>query len=71
MKNRPHTHPCSQKGCKEKVECHGVLLRNHDGFPEVVCDEYHLPHGSIADVRCQQHWDDAYTRATWAELEGD
>lgn len=35
-----HSHPCAH--CRTAVECHGELIRNHDGFPEVVCHVYHV-----------------------------
>lgn len=54
MKNRPHTHPCalSEKGCTNQVECSGALRRNHDGFPEVVCDQFHTPNGFTDPQAC-------------------
>ena len=36
----PHSHPCGD--CQTPVECRGELLRNHDGWPEVVCHTYHV-----------------------------
>lgn len=38
--SRPHTHPCDR--CKTPFHCHGELLRNHDGWPETICDLYHV-----------------------------
>ena len=35
-----HSHPC--RFCKTPVECHGDLQRNHDGWPETVCYDYHI-----------------------------
>jgi hypothetical protein len=37
--DRAHTHQCIH--CRTPVECHGTLERNHDGWPEVVCDNFH------------------------------
>lgn len=39
-RDRPHSHPCAH--CKSPLECHGELLRNFDGWPEVICHEYHV-----------------------------
>lgn len=41
---KPHGHPCAD--CKARVECCGTWEEN-DGFPEVICPEY--------------HWDGGYT----------
>jgi hypothetical protein len=40
---RAHTHPC--RDCQTPVECHGDLERNFDGWPEVVCRDFHI-HGA-------------------------
>ena len=53
MNTRTHTHPCSLKGCTHRVECRGELSGNYDGWPEVICDSYHLPSGITADVICE------------------
>lgn len=39
MIKRTHTHPCAT--CGATVECPGTYERNHDGWPEAVCDVYH------------------------------
>lgn len=39
MRERPHHHPCAT--CGEKVECSGSWEQNWDGFPEVICREFH------------------------------
>lgn len=59
-----HRHPClyQPQGCTALVECDGAYRRNHDGWPEAVCDVYHLPNGSIdaqpcddcRETRCEQ-----------------
>lgn len=36
---RTHTHPCER--CKAVFGCSGELLRNFDGWPEVICTLYH------------------------------
>lgn len=41
----PHHHPC--QACGQKVECGGTWEQNYDGFPEVICPEFHLAGGSI------------------------
>lgn len=35
-----HTHPCPD--CRTPVECPGEFERNDDGYPEVICDVYHV-----------------------------
>ncbi len=52
MSRRPrvHTHPCA--GCQTPVFCHGEQVENYDGFPLVICTEYHEPGGGIAAVWC-------------------
>lgn len=35
----PHSHPCLC--CKTPVECRGELMRNFDGWPEMICFLYH------------------------------
>lgn len=34
-----HTHIC--KACCQELECDGALERNYDGFPAVICADYH------------------------------
>jgi hypothetical protein len=47
-----HHHPCQD--CGAKVECGGTWEENYDGFPEVICPEYHLTSGDInADFICE------------------
>lgn len=36
---KPHSHPCA--ACGTKTECSGTWEENYDGFPEVICSEYH------------------------------
>ena len=40
MRVRPHHHPCAF--CQVKTECGGTFEQNYDGWPEVVCVEYHV-----------------------------
>lgn len=58
-----HTHPCvnADRGCTGTIECDGELIRNHDGFPEVVCELFHRTDGTTAPVpcdTCEQKTDD-------------
>lgn len=39
MRVAPHHHPCA--GCGAKTECGGTFEQNYDGWPEVICTEYH------------------------------
>ncbi len=49
---RPHHHACQH--CGVKVECSGDLELN-DGFPRVVCPEFHRPGGTInQDFLCDE-----------------
>ena len=53
MRIGPHHHPCQR--CGAKTECEGLLLRNDDGFPEVICDKFHLDGGEVnADFLCDE-----------------
>lgn len=36
---KPHTHPCRR--CGERFECSGTWKQNYDGFPEVICEDFH------------------------------
>lgn len=40
MRVKPHHHPCGR--CGAKTECGGVWEQNYDGWPEVVCSEFHV-----------------------------
>jgi len=51
MRVKPHHHPCAK--CKTKTECSGTWEENYDGFPEVICPEYHLPSVEIALCLCE------------------
>lgn len=37
---KPHHHPCQT--CGAKTECGGTWEENYDGWPEVICREFHL-----------------------------
>lgn len=43
MRVAPHHHPCQR--CQVKTECGGTWEQNYDGFPEVICPEFHLTGG--------------------------
>lgn len=49
-----HTHPCEfqKAGCTNVIECDGEYQPNVDGFPESVCDFYHLNNGAKGDRAC-------------------
>lgn len=49
---RPHHHDCQQ--CGKPAPCSGELELNHDGFPAVICRDFHLDGGIInRDFRCE------------------
>ena len=51
MRSRLHTHPCAD--CGTPTECDGERERNYDGFPDVICLNYHLLSGiTNPDFRC-------------------
>lgn len=52
-RHTPHTHPC--RACQAPVPCEGAWERNDDGFPEIICPEYHLSSGRLATVLCPEH----------------
>lgn len=45
MSGKPHHHPCQD--CGVKTPCGGVYEENYDGFPAVICPEFHLAGGEI------------------------
>jgi hypothetical protein len=52
----PHHHPCQT--CRAKVECGGEWQENYDGFPEVICPEWHRPDGTVNnDFVCEACYD--------------
>lgn len=52
MRIGPHHHPCQH--CGAKTECSGTWEQNYDGFPEVICREFHLDGGTLnADFLCE------------------
>ncbi len=55
MKRKPHSHPCvnERHGCTGTVPCNGELERNHDGFPAIVCEAYHLDSGELDAQSCE------------------
>jgi len=40
-----HHHPC--QACAAKTPCDGSLSDNYDGFPAVICDDFHLRSGDL------------------------
>jgi hypothetical protein len=42
---KPHHHPCAD--CGSKTPCDGLWEQNYDGFPEVICPEYHGTDGTL------------------------
>lgn len=40
MPREPHTHRC--RVCRQPFDCDGEQMRNHDGWPEVVCEAFHV-----------------------------
>ena len=65
-----HHHPCQD--CGAKTECPGTWEENYDGFPEVICPEYHLLSGGINSdfvcEGCQWKRDDEAKREHAAQL---
>lgn len=51
-KPRPHTHTCQT--CHHLYPCHGELEQNVDGWPEVICDVYHLCEHVPGARQCQE-----------------
>jgi len=48
-----HHHPC--QSCQVKLECGGTWTENYDGFPDVICPEFHRPGGTInQDFLCEE-----------------
>ncbi len=45
-----HSHPCID--CKSPAPCDGTLERNFDGWPPIICREYHVTFGKY-DFRCE------------------
>ncbi len=47
-----HHHACQD--CGVKTECGGTFEQNYDGFPEVICREFHMDNGEInSDFICE------------------
>lgn len=45
-----HTHPCAD--CGQQTDCPGEWERNHDGFPEVFCDVFHILGNELVCESC-------------------
>lgn len=52
MKTGPHEHPCTH--CHVLTECWGDLEPNHDGWPEVVCVEFHIRNSHLLCQTCHE-----------------
>lgn len=62
MAQRPHRHPCQH--CKTPVECGGEWEQNIDGWPEVICREFHMEGGfTNPDFLCEDCADKAEQQA--------
>jgi len=49
---RPHFHPC--QSCGAETPCEGLREQNYDGFPSVICLEFHLAGGLLnRDFVCE------------------
>jgi len=46
-----HTHRCAN--CQTPVECEAELVLNPDGWPNVICEAYHLDGGGTAELLCE------------------
>ena len=46
-----HHHPCFR--CQAKTECPSTWEENYDGWPGVICREYHTPGGINTDFVCE------------------
>ena len=46
-----HHHACQD--CGIKTQCPGTWEENYDGFPEVVCPEFHISGGINTDFVCE------------------
>jgi len=57
MRVKPHSHPCQR--CGAKTECGGSWEENYDGFPGVICREFHLESGINSDFLCETCHDQA------------
>lgn len=40
MRRLDHTHDC--RSCGQPFPCDGTYERNYDGFPEAICDLFHV-----------------------------
>lgn len=57
MRVAPHHHPCAD--CGTKTECPGTWEENYDGWPEVVCPEYHTASYPFTCEGCEWKREDA------------
>jgi hypothetical protein len=67
-----HTHICAR--CHRPFPCAGELLRNFDGYPEVICDLFHVQGNHFKE--CESCAMTAFcehcgTRPATAEVDGD
>jgi len=48
MRDTTHTHPCQE--CGQRFVCDGELFQNYDGWPEVVCQAFHVSHRNVCET---------------------
>ncbi len=48
---KSHRHPCGH--CGAMTACTGDVVRNHDGFPALICLEYDAPGRIPTDFLCE------------------
>lgn len=49
-----HSHPCENyPNCTNEVPCRGEWVRNCDGIPDVICDTFHRPNGTVDAQPCE------------------
>ena len=67
---KPHHHPCQR--CGAKTECGGTWEENYDGFPDVICAEFHQMNGTInLDFICEGcEWKEEDARALAMKEQG-
>jgi hypothetical protein len=73
--SRAHSHTCSR--CQRSFGCAGELIRNWDGYPEVICRLFHedgesRPQFRQCDDCVMTSWcDDCGAQPMAVELDGD
>ena len=51
FKGMYHHHAC--QGCGKQTVCGGNLERNYDGWPEVICSDFHTSIGPNPNFLCE------------------